>query len=258
MERFGRKRARQTFRVTVAVPCLAWFGLIHWCGAASAQVTTPPIATCEKANESSTASGNTLSGTATNAVSPVLQNNLGSVRSVSFPELQTKVVKTRTFASSGDYFRTRFSISRFLLLQPMHYFVEVNPRIEQGGPSAESVCGILGHELVHILRMSDGNRLRLLGLVRLASSSYTARFERSADLEAIRRGYGPGLVTFREWVYKNIPANAVKRKKRNYFSPEEIAAILEITRTRPELFGYWSKHVPLTLEEIRKMGIVDP
>jgi len=179
-----------------------------------------------------------------------LQNEFDRVRVNSFPELADKVVGTRAFASSADYFQTRFSISRFLFLQRMHYFVEVNPRIGQSGPSKESVCAILAHELVHISRMSAGNRIRLLGLARLFSASYTARFERAADLEAIRRGYAPGLVSYREWVYKNIPAKALKQKRRNYFLPEEITAIVRLSEGDPGLFDYWKAHVPLDLEQI--------
>ena len=36
----------------------------------------------------------------------------------------------------------------------------------------------------------------------------------------------------------------------NYFSPEEIDAILSATQARPELLAYWLKHVPRNLKEI--------
>ncbi len=183
---------------------------------------------------------------------------LETVSTQSFPELRNKVVKTRSFQSSADYFRTRFSVSRFLLWRRMHYFVEMNPRIAASGPARESVCAILAHELAHIAEMSHGNRLHLFGLVRLVSKGYSARFERSADLEAIRRGYGPGLAGYREWVYKNIPAGELPRKRRNYFSPEEIAAILRFSETKQELFSYWKKHVPLNLEQIQSSANAFP
>jgi hypothetical protein len=223
------------------------------CRIVAAQGTISTAASCKNIDS---ALGSPLKvAPATKTSVPVaLQQDLEVVRDASFPELQKKVVKTSKFESSVDYFRTRFSVSRFLLLRPMHYFVEMNPRIANSGPSTDSVCAILAHELVHISRMSDGNRLHLFGLVRLVSSGYTARFERSTDLEAIRRGYGPGLITFREWVYKNIPAEALKRKQRNYFSPEEIAAIQQMAEAKPELFKYWNKHVPLNLEEIEQAG----
>jgi hypothetical protein len=194
-------------------------------------------------------------GAANGAVPASLQANFNLVRQSTFPELANKVVRSRTFSSSSDYFRTRFSISRFLFLQRMHYFVDMNPRIAASGPSEESVCAILAHELVHIVGMSSGNRIHLLGLARLASGSYTARFERAADLEAIRRGYGPGLITYREWVYKNIPASALRQKKRNYFSPEEITEILRLSQADSSLFAYWKAHVPLSLREINGAAV---
>lgn len=181
---------------------------------------------------------------------PLLEG-FDKVRFQSFPELNNKVVKTRTFQSSSDYFRTRISISRFLLFRPMHYFVEMNLRITVSGPTPKSVCAILAHELVHLVGMSHGNRIRLLGMVRMLSSSYTAKYERATDLEAIRRGYGEGLSSYREWVYQHVPPAAVKQKRRNYFSPDEISAILQLSRADPALFSYWKKHVPLNLREIQ-------
>ena len=181
---------------------------------------------------------------------PPLRNRFDKVRAQSFSELNDKVVETRTFQSSSDYFRTRISISRFLLFQPMHYFVEMNPRITVSGPTPQSVCAILAHELVHLVGMSHGNRIRLLGMVRLLSSGYTAKYERSTDLEAIRRGYGEGLASYREWVYQHVPPKAVTNKRRNYFSPDEISAILQLSQADPTLYSYWKKHVPLNLQEI--------
>lgn len=237
---------RAGVRLAIVLLCV-----MSWGEVTKGQEKGQVIASCENMADSSALTPNGSSAEK-KAVPAVLERDLGQVRASSFPELQTKVVNSRIFESSADYFRTRFSIPRFLLLRQMHYLVEINPRIQNGGPSAEGTCAILAHELVHIQRMSKGNRIHLVGLLRLASGSYTARFERSADLEAIRRGYGPGLEIFREWVYKNIPAGAVKRKKRNYFSPEEIAALLEVAKCKPELFAYWDKHVPMTLEEIER------
>jgi hypothetical protein len=94
------------------------------------------------------------------------------------------------------------------------------------------------------------NRVRLLGLARLASKGFTARFERWADLVAIARGYGEGLKEYRRWLYQNVPARNLKEKKRDYFSPEEIDAILSEEQKRPGRITYWLKHVPGNLGEI--------
>ena len=173
------------------------------------------------------------------------------VRAMSFSELAHVDLRVRTFRSQSDYLRTRFSFSRFLLLMPMQYFVDVNPALFQEQAPSDGVCAILAHELVHIVSLSRGNRIRRLGLVRLLSKRQTAKFERRTDLEAIHRGYGDGLRTYRKWVYAHISPDKLPEKRRNYFSPEEIGAIQILLQERPELFGYWNAHVPMSLQEIQ-------
>ena len=172
------------------------------------------------------------------------------LRTASFPELTRVDLKVRAFHSTSDYFRTRFSLPRFFLPWRMRYFLEVNPDIATRQAPTDGVCAILAHELVHIAALSHGNRIHRLGLVRLFSKRYTATFERRTDLDAIHRGYGDGLKNYRNWVYNHIPPGNLKQKKRNYFSPEEIENIQRRLREKPELFVYWSKHVPLNLQEV--------
>ena len=186
------------------------------------------------------------------APSPEFGASINTVRSDSFPELRNKVIEVRYFKSPSDYFRIRFSISRFLLLRRMRYFVEINAGIFASGTLPKGVCAILAHELVHISRLSRGNRTRLFGLVRLVSRAFAARFERSTDFEAIRRGYGPGLIAYRQWIYQRISARALAQKRRNYLSPEEIETVLRIASARPELLAVWSRRAPVNLEEIKR------
>ena len=54
----------------------------------------------------------------------------------------------------------------------------------------------------------------------------------------------------RNWVYAHIPPGTLERKKRDYFSREEIESVQRRLREKPELFVYWNKHVPLNLQEI--------
>ena len=182
------------------------------------------------------------------AMSPVV---LG-IRRASFPELGSIDVRVRTFRSGSDYFRTRFSLSRFLLLRPMRYFVDVNPAVLQRQAPSEGICAIVAHELAHVASLSHGNRFRRLGLIRLMSAGYTVRFERGADLEAIHRGYGDGLEKYRTWVYTHVPPGKLPQKQRNYFSPEEITAIQVRLRQEPDIFKYWSQHMPANLGEIQR------
>lgn len=177
---------------------------------------------------------------------------LQEMQSASYPELAHLDLRVRSFRSQSDYFRSRFSLSRFLLPMRMRYFVDVNPALFQEQAPSEGVCAILAHELVHVVSLSRGNRIRRLGLVRLLSNGQTTKLERRADLEAIHRGYGDGLKGYREWVYVHIPPNKLQEKRRNYFSPEEIAAIEKKLLGQPDLFAYWSEHVPTNLRAIEK------
>ncbi len=173
------------------------------------------------------------------------------VKANSFPELMHVDLRVRAFHSQSDYFRTRFSLSRFLLLMRMRYFVDVNPALFQQQVPSDGVCAILAHELVHVVSLSRENRIRRLGLVGLLSKRRTMKFERGADLGAIHRGYADGLKSYRGWVYAHIPPRKLQEKLRNYFSPAEIAEIQEKLNDHPDLFGYWSRHVPMNLQEIR-------
>jgi hypothetical protein len=184
---------------------------------------------------------------AISAASTVIQE----VRRTSFPDLVHIDLRVRSFRSQSDYFRTRFSLPRFLLLVRMRYFVDVNPGLFQEQAPSDEVCAILAHELVHVVSLSRGNRIRRFGLVRLLSEWQTAKFERRTDLEAIRRGYGDGLRSYRIWVYTHTPPHKLPEKRRNYFSPEEIGAIRVLLEKRPELFGYWNAHIPMSLQEIQ-------
>lgn len=176
---------------------------------------------------------------------------LQTVRDNSFPELKDTDIRVRLLNSKSDFFRTRFSITRYLFCVKMRFYIEVNPEVFDLQAPEEGLRAIIAHELGHVLYMLERNRIKLLSLVRLASKNYTARFERRTDLETISRGYAKGLIEYRNWLYQNISAANVEKKKRDYFSPEEISAITESLKKRPELFAYWMKHIPLNLEGIK-------
>ena len=174
---------------------------------------------------------------------------VNEIISASYPELNGTAIQIKLFESKSDYFKARFGVPQFFFGR-MQYLVFVNPRVFDLGAPDAGVRAILAHELGHVLYFKTRNRLKLLGLVRLASKASTQRFERWADLQAISRGYGEGLKDYRQWVYQNIPASKLAAKRLNYFSPDEIDAILFASRARPDLLAYWLKHVPLNLDQI--------
>jgi len=173
------------------------------------------------------------------------------IRAAAYPELRDAQINIETFEDRADYFRSSFSFSRYLLPGKMRYRLLVNPRVFESQAPDEGVRAILAHELGHTLYFAQRSRIELLGLVRLAGKGFTARFERWADLQAIARGYGEGLKAYREWLYRHVPVDRLAEKRRNYFSPEEIDAILAAKQKRPERMAYWLKHVPLNLREIQ-------
>ena len=169
----------------------------------------------------------------------------------SYPELQDAQISVKIFHSRSDYFRSRFSFSRFLTFRRLHFLLQINPQIFEKNAPESGIRAIIAHELAHAAYYRRHNRFELLGLVNLQSKSFTAKFERGADLQAIKRGYGAGLKDYREWLYRNIPAQKIAAKKRDYFSPEEIDLIVEAIKEKPELIDYWIKNVPRNFDEIQ-------
>ena len=239
----GSQRGLASSQVLIAV---AWFIF----AALSAQCQSSPaaqVADCRTADDQAAAPGGEANDSIA-AVRPEIQR----VGRSSFPELVHIDLRVRAFRSQSDYFRTRFSWSRFLLLMRMRYFVDVNPALFQRQAPSDATCAIVAHELAHVASLSRGNRIRRLGLIRLISERYTVKFERGADLEAIHRGYGDGLKAYRNWVYNHIPPDKRQQKLRTYLSPEEITAIQVKLQEQPDLFEYWKRHVPTNLQEIQR------
>lgn len=148
------------------------------------------------------------------------------VRSSAYPEISGSEISVRSLNSASDYFQARFEWRRFFTGRRMRYVILFNPRLLSLNAPEPGAQAIVAHELAHIARYRSGNRLRLLGLARLLAAGPRARFERGADREAIRRGFGPGLKEYRLWLYKNVPPTAIPGKLRDYLSPDEIEAIL--------------------------------
>ena len=147
------------------------------------------------------------------------------VRSSSFPELRNRDIRVRQFDSSTDYFQARFGIWRFLTLRRMQYVIRVNAADALRAASEDGRRAIIAHELAHVAYYAKGNRLRLFGLIRLASQGFRERFEKRADLDALRRGYAQGLKEYRVWLYQQVTGGVLDEKKRDYLTPEEIDAI---------------------------------
>lgn len=170
----------------------------------------------------------------------------------SFPDIKPEKIKIKSFRSSDSFFKARFSLGRFLTFRRMRHLVYVNPEAFDRSIPENGFRAILAHELAHVAYYTRKNRLQLLGLVRLTGSSARSGFERKADLDAIQRGYGKGLIEYREWLYKQISSDQVAVKKKVYFSPPEITLLIKAAAEKPELINKWKEDVPRSIEEIRR------
>ena len=180
------------------------------------------------------------------------QKYVTEIATISYPEIKLKKLRFKAFESDSSFFKARFSIGRFFTFQRMRHLIFVNPKVFERKASEKGIRAILAHELAHVSYYTRKNRFELLGLASLTSKGFTAKFERKADLEAIARGYGSGLIEYRKWLYKNIPTKDLKSKKRNYFSPKEIKLMLTVLKKNPSAIDVWRKRVPRNLGEIKK------
>lgn len=177
---------------------------------------------------------------------------VSEVVKASFPEMNKHAIQIKTLRSEATYFETRFSISRYLAFRGIRIIMRVNPCVFELGAPIDGIRAIIAHELGHADYYLRKNFFELVSLVRLVKGKSAANFERKTDLAAIGRGYGPGLIEYRQWLYRNIPQQNVAQKKRNYFTPEEIAMLIPAIASRPDLLGELSKRVPRDIDELRR------
>ena len=197
-------------------------------------------------------------GTNDDAVIVRVRQVVDEVKATSYPDLKDAQIEIKLFDSPSDYFQTRFTFGSYLFKNRLRYLLKVNRDLFTNGVPEDGMRAIIAHELGHVVYYKSCSRAKLLGLVRLEGGGFTAQFERATDLEAIARGYGAGLKSYRVWLYSHIPANKLAEKRRNYFSPVEIDALQSKLRVQPELMKQWRKSPPRSLEEIERTANLLP
>lgn len=130
----------------------------------------------------------------------------------SFPKLNGSNIDIKAFESPSTFFKTRFSISRYMTFRGTRIILSVNPCVFKLRAPVRGIEAIIAHELVHAENYIDRNLFQRVSLVKLAGANSLARFGRRTDLVAIERGYGNGLREYREWLYLNIPPDKVEKK----------------------------------------------
>jgi len=188
-------------------------------------------------------------------VQPTLERTqvlIERIRSASYPELTTAEIELRPFQKTSDFFRVRPRIADVFARKNLRYIIQFNPRVYELQAPENGMEAIIAHELGHVAYLNKRNRLKHLGLLRLLSGSFVSNFERRTDLEAISRGYGEGLKTYRQWLYQHVPQKDLAEKRRDYFSPEEIDSILLRVKQCPSLLDSWLEKPPRNLQDIQR------
>jgi hypothetical protein len=174
---------------------------------------------------------------------------MNDVRHASFPQLEGVDIRVYDLHSDFDYLQARFTVSSFFGRR-LRYMILFNPDAIQRQVPAEGLRAIVAHELAHINYYESQRRMGLLSLVGILFPSFKTRFERKADLDAIALGYGPSLEIYRAWLYRNIPRQAEAEKKRDYYTPQEIEALLQAEAKHPGIMSKFRRCIPRNLAEI--------
>jgi hypothetical protein len=174
---------------------------------------------------------------------------VNDIRRASFPQLERADITIYDLHSDFDYLQARFTVSSFFS-RKLRYMILFNSEAIRRQVPAEGLRAIVAHELAHINYYESQSRMGLLSLAGILFPSFAARFERKADLDAIALGYGPGLETYRTWLYRNIPRQAEAEKRRDYYTPEQIEALLQAEIKHPGIMNRFRRCIPRNLAEI--------
>ena len=180
-----------------------------------------------------------------------IERIIDGVRQASFPRLASADITVYDLRSDFGYLQARFTVSSFFT-RKLRYMILFNSDAILRHVPGEGLRAIVAHELAHINYYESQSRMGLVSLVGLLLPSFTTRFERKADLNAIALGYGPGLEIYRTWLYRNIPGEAKGEKKRDYYTPQEIEALLQAETKRPGIMSNFQRCIPRNLSEIRQ------
>lgn len=184
-----------------------------------------------------------------------IQRFLEQVRQNAYPELADQRLKLGQFHEADAYFQSNFNVPTLFTPAP-EYVVEVNPLLWERGCPHNAIIAILAHELSHTLDYVEGGIPGIIEIgLQLAHFEGLRRYEHRTDLRAIFRGYGPGLIAYRRWIYAQLTPQQLQRKKAVYYQPHEILLIqrrLEqsTAKERQQLEKVWMKNPPMSSGEI--------
>ncbi|PIR23177.1 MAG: hypothetical protein COV44_04250 [Deltaproteobacteria bacterium CG11_big_fil_rev_8_21_14_0_20_45_16] len=156
---------------------------------------------------------------------PSLQKLHREVIQESFPELQNLRFAYREFEATDHFFMADVSQAYFPA-KKRTYVLNINKMLYTNPPPTPALKAVLAHENCHFVDYLSRSLWSLASLAIqyqwLAKASFIAKYERNTDQCAIKRGYGPDLINFREWLYKILPTDILQEKRAVYLTPDEI------------------------------------
>jgi len=142
-----------------------------------------------------------------------------------FPELSHERLVLKSLSSEDVFFQSNFKPLSLLTKKPT-YVIQVNPGLFARQLPLEAARAILAHELSHTL---DYQRQGLSGLARVGWQVmfHNQHYEHRTDIQAISRGFGEGLIAYREWIYGQIPPTDLAKKQSTYYQPAQIRQLMQ-------------------------------
>ena len=167
-----------------------------------------------------------------------------------YPELDGREIAVSALYDDAVFFQANFTLGSALSDGPLAYAIQANPRALSGAVDDDALAGVLGHELAHLRDYQSRTRAQLVELIAPALLPTSSTWERGTDLVAIARGFGPGLLRFRVWSFRVLARDDVATKRAVYYSPLEIALLLDVKTRCPALFAGFLASPPTTARAI--------
>lgn len=154
-----------------------------------------------------------------------VRQTLDAVISADFPELDPARIQIKVRSSIDPYTRG-FPVPSNLLASPekRKYEILIHPRVLRSDIGPSVVQAVMAHELAHVAEFSSRSRFSLImfSIRSLVSQKFRRNHEWETDREVVRRGYGPGLTLYRNWMASRVKPKRLKKKMRFFLSLDEI------------------------------------
>lgn len=167
----------------------------------------------------------------------------------SHQELQGLNIRLFQINNPAYFFVSNFTVGRALLGREQ-YRIGVNPLIFDSQISDDALKGILAHELVHTEDYYGSTTIGTLIPIGIKVSLPKSRvqYERKTDLKTILKGFAEELIAYKDFQYPLLNPEQLRKKKREYLTPEEINIIKNLS---PDILKEWIRNdAPLDLKDI--------